>query len=930
MKYISLSAAVLLSIFCSTILIAQEIPLDPKVKTGKLANGFTYYLRKNNEPKKSAVLYLVNNVGSVLEDGDQQGLAHFMEHMNFNGTKNYPKNALVDYLQKAGISFGSDLNAHTGLDETIYELPIPTDDKNMINHGISIMRDWAQEATLDANEIEKERGVILEEGRLAKGSSDRMSRKYLPMLLNNTIYAKRLPIGQESVLKNFQRPAIKRFFDTWYRPDLQALIIVGDIDVAEVEQHIKTVFADLKMPEKPRYRETYPIPLIEKKQFMAVTDKEMAGARFEVLFKHKAKSLTTQADYLELMKRSLLGYLINTRRYAEISRQREPAYSNMSLGIQPFMGGIDQFDINIEVKGDFFEKSFSQAWTIFERIRRYGFKEEELKEAKLAYLKTFETGLQEKDKTASLNYVTEYKNLYLHKEAAPGIEWETAFVKNNIDRIGPAEISALLNEYLDNLNIDVIVLASDSQKAILPDSATTFKWIEDFKKAPLDQFISEKKGLVLLDKQPTAGRVISKKSIPELGLTTLTLSNGIKVVLKPTDFKNDQIIFRGFRTGGTSIYDDADFDNASNAAALISRFGLGKLNPIQLNQALNGKNINVSTAINQRSETVNGASSIEDIETALQVVYLQFSQPRKDSLIFVNTINSTKEMIRARGADPASVFADTISRVLGNYSYRSAPLTPERLTKLSLDKMYQIYTERFSNASGFTFVFTGSINQETLIPLLEKYIGGLSVGVKSKKARDLGIHIPEGKIEKTVHKGTEDKASVRLILSGNYQYAPVTNLQFKALSDILQFKLLENLRESQGEVYSPSVQLSYVKQPNQRYALILAFGCAPKNVEHLINQANKEIQELLKGNILESDISKFKTAYSKNVELALKDNGFWLNYLSGQLENEEDLFEASHHQEYLNRVTKENLTKAAQIIFQDKNLIRFVLLPEGE
>lgn len=928
MKYIKRIFLFALCLYCSGGLIAQEIPLDKKVRTGKLPNGFTYYLRSNGEPKKRALLYLVNNVGSVLEDQDQQGLAHFMEHMNFNGTRNFPKNALVDYLQKAGIRFGSDLNAHTGLDETVYELPVPTDDPKMILNGINIMRDWAQEATLDPAEIDKERGVIIEEGRLAKGARERMSKKYLPMMLNYSIYASRMPIGKDSILLNFQRPVIKRFFDDWYRPDLQALIVVGDIDVDQVEKLIIVKFSDLKMPAAPRERKNFPIPLTSKKQFIAVSDPEMSGTSIEVLFKHRAPELKSEADYLALIKRSLFSKLLENRRYAEISRQKKPAYTNMGLGIQPLMGGLDLFTLNTEAKEGMLKESFIQSWSILERIKRYGFSQQELDLAKTAYLRGFESALSEDDKTPSLSYVTEYKDLFLHQQAAPGIEWESNFVKQHIAGISLPDMALVLKDYTENDNIDVLVLSPEKVKSTLPDSATVFSWMGEVSKMSIERFQSEREGLSLLSKVPSGGKVTAKKSMPELGITTLLLSNGIKVVLKPTDFKNDQIFFRGFRPGGTSLYRDSDFDNATNAAALISRFGLGELSPVQLNQVLNGKIVNVASAIAQRSETVNGSSSKADLETALQVAYLQFTHPRKDSLIFINTINSSKEYIRSRGADPASVFSDTISYVMGNYSFRASPPSVERMDKISLDKVYQIYQNRFSDASGFTFVFVGSFDVEQLIPLIERYIGSLPVAQKSHQAKDLGIHIPEGLITKKVYKGKENKASVRLVFSGNYEYSPKNNLLLKGLGDILQFRVLERLREAEGEVYSPSVQTSYNKNPKQRYAITVSFGCAPGNVDHLISAVSEEMKSLSQKEIGADDIEKFKAAYRKNVELALKDNGFWLNYIAGQYENKENILEVLDLEKNLDEVNPVNLKKASTVFLSEKNTIRFILLPE--
>ncbi|SHM58818.1 M16 family metallopeptidase [Mucilaginibacter sp. OK098] len=908
---------------------AQTIPLDKAVRTGKLANGFTYYIRKNNEPQKRVQLYLVNKVGSVLEDDDQQGLAHFMEHMNFNGTKHYPKNDLVDYLQKAGVRFGADLNAYTSFDETVYELPLPTDDATMTASGLNIMRDWAQEALLDSVEIEKERGVVLEEERLGKGASDRMARKFYPVMLNHSRYAERLPIGIDKVLINFKPAIIKRFYHDWYRPDLQALIVVGDVNVDEVEKLIREQFADLKNPSNERSRTKYSVPLTGHAQFLTVTDKEKPSTEIEILYKHKAPVLKTEADYLESIKRSLFNQLLAARRYAEISQKAKPAFTNMNANIQGILGGLDAFTFDVTPKSGQLQQAVEQSWLIVEKVKRYGFTRAELDRAKQNYLRSLENGLKEKDKTPSDSYVKEYQRLFLQQEASPGIVWENDFAKKHIDQIKLADVTALMNDYFKSADVDILVLAPEKDKSTLPDSATLSSWINNVNKSDIKPFKDDEVSQTLLAIKPKPGKVIAKSAVPQINVTELTLSNGVKVILKPTDFKNDEIRFTAFSPGGTSLYNDADYDNAANAAALMSRFGLGNLNPVQLSKVLNGKQLNVAASIAARSENINGFTSIADLETALQLVYMQFTKPRKDSTLFNNIINNAKESLTNRYADPNNVFADTVNYVMGNYSFRSSPTSAERLDKISMQKAYNIYKERFADAAGFTFVFVGNFNIETVTPLLEQYLGSLPSLRKNEKPRDLGIHIPAGLLTKKVYKGAENKAIVRLLISGDYQYSAQNNLLLKALGDILQIKVLQHLREEESEVYSPSVQTLYNKYPKNRYAFTVSFGCAPKNADHLIAMVKKEMETLISNGAEADDIQKFKAAYEKNVELALNDNGFWLSYLSSQYENDENVLQVLDAKPNLAKVTPETLKQAAQVYLSGNNIIRFELLPEN-
>jgi zinc protease len=722
---------------------------------------------------------------------------------------------------------------------------------------------------------------------------------------------------------------IRRFFTDWYRPDLQALIIVGDIDVAEAEKLVKAKFADLKTPAKLRERTVYNIALTGKQQFMAVTDKEQANASIEVMMKHYAPEVKTEQDYLAQIKRGLFNQLINTRRYAETSRESNAAYTGMGAGINGFIGNVDMFSFNVSAKEGRLQQSFEQTWLILERIKRYGFSQDELDRAKQNQLRNLETSVKEKTKTSSVSYVNEYKSLFLKGEASPGIEWEYQFTKNNIANISLADINALMNEYLASKDVDILVIAPEKDKSTLPDSATVYGWINILSKADVTPFKDEQVNSPLLAVKPKPGKVIKKQEIAKIGVTRLMLSNGINVILKPTDFKNDRIVYGAYGPGGTSLYDNADYDVAANTGGLIGRFGLGDLNPVQLSKVLTGKVAGSTANIGPRSQTINGSASPQDLETALQITYLQFTAPRKDTVLFKSTMSNAIEGLNNRYADPNRVFADTISNVMGNYSYRSAPPTAERLEKITLQRAYDIYKERFADASGFTFVFVGNFKTDSITPLLETYLGSLPSLNKNIKARDLGIHIPYGQMMKKVYKGTENKATVRLLISGDYKYSALENLHLKAIGEVLQIKVLQQLRENAAEVYSPQVQSVYNKYPKNRYAIIVQFGCAPQSVDHLIGLVKQEMQDLCeKGPELE-DVQKFKAQYLNNYELALKDNGFWYGYLLGQYENNEDVLQVLDTKQNLDKINQASLKKSAQVFLSGKNLITFELLPES-
>jgi len=906
---------------------AQNLPLDPAVRTGKLANGFTYYIRHNEEPKNRVVLYLANKVGSVLEANDQRGLAHFMEHMSFNGTTHFPHNELVNYLQKAGVRFGADINAYTNFDETVYQLPIPSDNPDVLKNGIEIMHDWAHGATLDPTEIDKERGVVLEEKRLGKGAADRMRTKYFPVILNNSKYASRIPIGTDEVLNNFKKETIKRFYDDWYRPDLQALIIVGDIDVDQMEKIVKTKFADLKNPANEKLRTKYTVPLTGKNQFVAVTDPEMTRTTAEVMIKQPDVPLHTAADYRISIVRGLYNEMLGGR-YAELQRQSDPPYLNGGAGLSDFMGGLDTYTVSVTAKPGELEKGFKAAWRENERAKRFGFAETELARAKTSFQRQFESALKEKNKTNSESYVKEYLEYFLHGTASPGIDYEYKLVSTNLPGITLDELNTMAKTAIKATDRDILLMAPEKDKATLPTEATFNSWIKDVKAENLTPYKDETSTLPLLKKEPVAGKIVSESKDAHLGITTLTLSNSIKVILKPTDFKNNEVSFTAFEPGGTSLYPDTDYQSAS-AANIIPSYGAGNYNATELSKYLSGKQLSVQTSVGERTQNISGGAANSDLEAALQLMYAYITEPRKDSLMFHGMIERSKASLANRLNDPNSVYQDTVSAVLGDHNIRRTGPSVEKIDQVNLDKAYAIYKERFANSGGFTFVFVGSIDTVTIKPLITKYIASLPADGKIEEAKDLNINIPPGITERTVYKGTEPKATVNLVFSGAFDYSFDNKLKMDALKENLQIRMLERLREDESGVYSPGVRISTAKFPQGRFSAVITFGCAPENVNKLIASALDEINKIKADGPPQVNVDKFKAETQRSIETALKTNGFWLGYLSGQLQNQEDLGQIDEYTTKLNQITPDDIKAVANKYLTGKNYIKLVLQPEN-
>jgi zinc protease len=489
------------------------------------------------------------------------------------------------------------------------------------------------------------------------------------------------------------------------------------------------------------------------------------------------------------------------------------------------------------------------------------------------------------------------------------------------------QINALVKEYIRDTNRDILLLAPEKDKSTLPDSATVSAWMDSVASEKLSAFADVVNQQPLLAVQLQPGKVVGTKTVKPLGITELGLGNGVRVILKPTEFKNDEILFLAFSPGGSSLYPDSEYQNAANAA-LIAGFGVGVFNPIQLNKLLAGKIVEVNPYIGERAEGIQGSTAPKDLETTLQLLYLRFTAPRKDTILFNNILNSSKEMVANRYSDPKNVFTDSVNRVLGNYNFRRSPPSLEKLKQIDLEKIDRIYRERFSDASGFTFVFVGSFTIDSIRPLLEKYLGSLPSLHKKEIARDLGIHIPPGKLSKKVFGGTENKATVRMVFSGDYMYGPENNITLQAIKEILSIKITQHLREDESEVYSPSVQVSFNKYPKQRYSFTVAFGCAPANADHLMESVEKEMAALRQNGPEAEDLVKFRAEYKRIHESQMTQNNYWLDYLVNQYENQEEPTATLDYTGRLERVSAAMVQEGAKKWLDGKNEIRFELLPE--
>ncbi|MGV3561097.1 M16 family metallopeptidase [Larkinella arboricola] len=905
----------------------QSIPFDPEVKVGKLPNGLTYYIRKNTEPKNRAELRLVVNAGAILETDDQQGLAHFLEHMAFNGTKNFPKNEIISFLQSSGVRFGADLNASTGFDETIYQLPVPTDSVRLFEQAFQILEDWAHNVTLDLAEIDKERGVVLEEARSGRGAGQRMREKYFPLILNNSRYADRLPIGKDEIIKNFKPEVLHRFYKDWYRPDLMAVVAVGDFDVAKVEGIIREKFSRIPAVSSPKPRVRYPIPPHKDTKIAIVTDPEQPNTVVQIMYKRPEIKGKILYDVREAIKRVLFNSMIGNR-INELTQQSDPPFLAGYSNYGSFLGDQDAFSSYVIAKDGNVNRAVTAILDENARVDQFGFTETELDRAKKQYQKAVDRAYRERDKTRSGSYVNEYVENFLHGDIPVSIAFYNDFLKKYLDGITVGDVNNLAKQFITQENRAVVIMAPEKDKDKLPTDKQILALINNAGKS-LTAYVDKTLDKPLLPTLPVGNPVASEKQIRDINVTEWTLRNGVKVVLKPTDFKNDQIIFSATSPGGTSLYTDKDFESARFASTLAQMSGIGDYNQIQLGKYLTGKTVSVSPYIGETNEGISGSTTPDDLETALQLVYAYFTAPRKDMDVIKGFLSNQKSYLQSQLATPTpqKVFQDTVQSLLGAYHYRRLPLTPNRLDQVNVDRADAIYKERFADASDFTFFFVGNFKEKDIKPLIEKYLGGLPVTNRKETYRDLGIRTPAGKIEKTVTKGIEAKSTVQLVFSGDFVWTPENATQIDALAEALEIKLTETLREEESGVYGVGVSGAYAKIPAQRYTFRIGFGCAPENVDKLIARTLAEIEKLKQNGADPKDIEKFKAETRRESEVQLKQNNFWLGYLSNQYFNNDDPTEILREDELLKQVTPESTKQAANQYF-GKNFIKLLLQPE--
>ncbi|TMQ04255.1 MAG: insulinase family protein [Deltaproteobacteria bacterium] len=905
------------------------VALDPQIKRGTLGNGLTYYVMKHQKPEQRAALWLAVNAGSVLEDDDQRGLAHFVEHMAFNGTRRFPKQAIVDYMERAGIRFGADLNAYTAFDQTVYQLTVPTDNRDVLMKGFDILRDWAGDVSFDPVEVDKERGVVLEEWRLGRGPFARIRDRQWPVMFQGSRYAERLPIGLPETIKGAPRDKLVRFYKDWYRPHNMAVIAVGDFDPVEIEQAIAARFGDLAEPAQPRTRAPVPVPHDHELAVTIANDREMPFTQVAVYDKLAHRRNATRGDFRRFVVESLYHHMVNAR-LGELAQDPAAPITGAGSSTSELTRTCDGFIRSAGAKGGRVGDALAVLFREIARVEQYGFLPAELDRARRELVSQFENDAREWDKAPLRLIADEITRNFFDDEQMAGRRWELEAVREIAPAVTLDELNHLARSW-GGARGRVVAIGAPAD-AVLPGEAEVRAIVAAATTARLEPWkdAGEVAARGLVEHPPAPGKVVATTHDAAADATVWTLGNGVRVVVKPTVFQNDEVMFTGWQLGGTSLVPDRDFVHARFAGEIMNASGAGELDAVALRKALAGKVAGANVLLGELGEQVQGSARPADLETALQLVYLKLTAPRRDERAFAAWKERQRDFLQHKTALPDIAFAEQMLAVTSGNHLRRRPATVEMLDQVDLDRALAIYRDRLSDLGGFTFVFVGNLELAALQPLVETYLGSLPAAGRKAHWKDVGIRYPVGRITKTVVAGAEAKSHVELSMGAPMRWSLDGERDAEILSMVLQIRLREVLREDMGGVYGVRINAFVTREPVQRRSLVISFGCDPANVASLQAAALAEIRAIAKAGIGADYLTKVTEQLRREREVNLKSNGWWRSRLRSAYYFHEDFARATDLDAMLKRVTSANVKASAARFLDEHNLVIGVLRPAAE
>jgi zinc protease len=862
------------------------------------------------------------------EDEDQRGLAHMLEHMAFNGSTHFKPGELVSYLESIGARFGPHVNAYTSFDETVYMLDVPTDRPGALVRGFEALSDFAGGVTLDTAEIDRERGVVIEEWRGRLGAGTRMQEPQLKALFGDSRYVNRIPIGTPEVLKGFPADRLRQFYRDHYRPGRMAVIVVGDIDPSEIEKLVTEHFSALQPGGAPRT--VYPIPDHADTRYVAVSDVEAQGSSVSVTMKGPLVELKTGADYRKTLVRALMHQMLNAR-FAEIARQTDAPFLRAGSDDETYGLTVEAVSVSARVNDGAAERGLRALGEEIARVTQHGFGEAELDRAKRSALASYERAYNERSTTESDGYASELLRNYLSEEAAPGIEVELDLVRKFLPTITAQEIGALARELFSDRNRVVIALSPEKAGLVAVTEPALRAALGAGTSATVAAWRDEIGSRELLAKKPQPGMVASRREIPEIGVTVLRLSNGVEVWLKPTDFRNDQIVFTSYARGGLALVKPEEYLDASLATSLVGIAGVGGFTPIDLGKLLAGRIGSASAYVSSYSQGVNGSSTPKDLETALQLAYLHFTAPNSNPEAFELMKRRLEASLANQAQSPGAVYGERVRRINTSDHYSARAMQTADLQKLDPEKMLAFYTQAFTNAANFTFFFVGTFTVDGVTPLLQQYLGSLpSRGSPDSRKGEMRLQFPKSIVRETVTKGQEPRSQTVITFFADTGLEEMETHRLQAATEVLEMRLRDILREQLGGTYSVGVNYSNTS-PEPGYGVTsVQFGSAPENVQSLTSAVMTEIARLRKEGPSAEDVRAVKESEKNDLQTAMRQNGYWLSSLQAMHLLGRDPKRILQRTERAESLTQDNIHAALRKYFPAERHTEVTLMPESK
>ena len=934
MKKILLLNVLLLS--AAMTMMAQEapekLPMDPEVRYGRLDNGLTYYIRHNEQPKQRCEFHIAQAVGAILEEDHQNGLAHFLEHMAFNGTQHFPGKGIINYFESVGVNFGGNINAYTSIDETVYRLSdVPTYREGIIDSALYVMYDWSCGLLLLDEEIDAERGVILEEWRTGRTARRRMWKELNAKMYPGTQYAKRDVIGDTAVINNFEYQALRDYYHKWYGPDNQAIIVVGDIDVDTIEAKIQALWADVPRRENYGERPIYTVNHNDKPLVAIVTDKEAEGSRITLEYKFDQlpeEMQGTAQEYMLKLVRELACDILNNR-FSELALDPNASFTGAGCQYDEAAKKMDAFYGVIVPKEGRETEAFNDLIFQLEKMHRYGFTQSELDRVKSEKLNSMEKYYNERNTRKNITLARECIRHFEDGETMPGAQWEYEFIQAVLPMVSLNTVNEVAKALI-HVNPTVAVMGPIKDGVNLPNEEAILATLEGQKDLAIEAPVEEVIDNELIKKQPRKGKIKASVFNEEIQSTEWTLSNGIKVVIHPTEFKADEILMQAFSKGGMSLVKTEDLPSAGVTTSIIQYCGLGRFNSTQLEKALTGKTVSVSPEISEYVERLHGSSSIKDLETMLQLTYLYFTAPRRDEEAYQTFMALAKNQFANRDKNPKNTFSDSIQMMNSNHSERTILYNMETLEKVNLDKALEIFKARFANPADFTFVFVGNINPDD--PKVQEQICTWLGGLKTKKGReeviDHHVTVALGQQKNYFSRQMETTTASNRIQYTSYDmpYTMANDLNMEIIGRILSTRYLESIREREGGSYGVGTYGYMVSLPSPRAGLLMQFDTDPKKQPRLMEIIHEEVQTIIENGPLDTDLQKEKESMLKDFQEDLEKNTYWrrslyMYYMYG-VNNIRDYKAA------VEAITSETVQATLKQLVSAGNMFEVVMFPE--